>query len=338
MTMDRRPLGRSGIEVSVIGLGTWAMGSEWWGESSDVESIRTIHKALDLGINLFDTAEDYGKGHSEEVLGRALVGRRHEAVISDKVWAEYLQPKLLRESYERATRRLQTDFIDVYYIHWPNPDVPIADSMGELERLRQEGKIRAIGVSNFTRAEIDDAMRYGRVDVIQPPYNMFWRFAEKDEIPFCRTHSIGIMAYSALAQGLLSGKLTRHTKLDPHDSRLNTVLFQPAIYERCVDAVDVIRPIAEKYGKSVAQVAINWVISREGISSALVGARSVKQIKDDAGAAGWALSPEDYQRVDVVTNAVFESLPEAKDMFFNWQNWDLQQRRFQPPPAQAKSA
>jgi aryl-alcohol dehydrogenase-like predicted oxidoreductase len=144
------------------------------GESSDQEYIRTIYRALDLGINLFDTAEEYGKGHSQEVLGRGLLGRRHEAVISDKVWPEHLQPKLLREAFERACRRLQTDVIDVYYIYWPNPDVPIADSMGELERLRQDGKIRAIGVSNFTRPrETADALRCGRIDVIQPAYNMF---------------------------------------------------------------------------------------------------------------------------------------------------------------------
>ncbi|HEX5415603.1 MAG TPA: aldo/keto reductase, partial [Chloroflexota bacterium] len=329
--MERRPLGQSGIKVSVIGLGTWAMGGEWWGKASDEESIRTIHHALDVGINLMDTAEDYGKGHAEEVLGRALRGRRNEAVISDKVWPENLQPERLREAFERACRRLQTDFIDVYYIHWPNPDVPIADSMGELERLRQEGKVRAIGVSNFTTAEIADALRFGRIDVIQPPYNMFWRFAERDEIPFCQTRNVGVVAYSALAQGLLTGQLTGQTKLSPNDSRLNTVLFQPGIYERCIDAVDAMRPIAKKYGKSLAQLAVNWVISRPGISSALVGAQSVKQVQDDIGAVGWTLSPEDYQFVDDATRAVFETLPEARDMFFNWQNWELQRRRFAPP-------
>jgi myo-inositol catabolism protein IolS len=226
----------------------------------------------------------------------------------------------------------------VYYIHWPNPDVPIADSMGELERLRHEGKIRAIGVSNFTTAELADALRYGRIDVIQPPYNLFWRYPETEEIPFSRTYNIGIMAYSALAQGLLTGKLTRQTKLDPNDPRLNTVLFQPGTYERCVDAVETIRPIADKYGKSVAQLAMNWVISRSGISSALAGARSIKHLEDDIGAVGWTLRPEDYQLVDDATRVVFETLPEARDMFFNWQNWDLQQRRFQPGKLQQKKA
>jgi aryl-alcohol dehydrogenase-like predicted oxidoreductase len=314
------------------------MGGEWWGKADDEESIRTIHRALDLGINLFDTAEDYGKGHAEEVLGRALVGRRNAAIIADKVWPEYLQPKLLREAFERACRRLQTDFIDVYYIHWPNPDVPIADSMGELERLRHEGKIRAVGVSNFTTAEIADALQYGRIDVVQPPYNMFWRYPETEEIPLCQTYHIGIVAYSPLAQGLLTGKLTRQTKLDPNDSRLNTVLFQPGIYERCLDAVEAIRPIADKYGKSVAQLAMNWVISRSDISSALAGAASIQHLEDDVGAVGWTLSPEDYRFVDDTTRAVFETLPAARDMFFNWQNWDMQQRRFAPPQQRAKQA
>ncbi len=174
--------------------------------------------------------------------------------------------------------------------------------------------------------------------MIQPPYNMFWRYPEKDEIPFCRTHDIGIVAYSALAQGLLTGKFTHQTRLAPDDSRLSTVLFQPGTYERSVDAVDTIQPIAEKYGKSLAQLAINWVISRPGISSALVEAPSTEQVEDNIGAVGWALSPEDYRFVDDATRAVFDALPDAKDMFFNWRNWELQRRRFEPAKPPQKKA
>ncbi len=232
--MERRGLGQSGVAVSVIGLGTWPMSGQWWGESDDAESIRTIHRALDLGVNLIDTAEGYGRGHAEEVLGRALRGRRSQAVISDKVSPGNLTPAAIRTAWEGSCRRLETDYLDVYFIHWPNVDLPIADAMGELEAMRREGKIRAIGVSNFTAGEMEVAQRHGRIDVLQPPYNLFWRFIEREEVPYCLEHNIGIMTYSSLAQGLLTGTLTRETPFAEGDNRPTTVLFQEAHYERCL--------------------------------------------------------------------------------------------------------
>jgi aryl-alcohol dehydrogenase-like predicted oxidoreductase len=203
--MELRPLGRSGVLVSVIGLGTWPMGGEWWGGTDDAESIRTIHRALDLGVSLIDTAEAYAHGHAEEVVGRALAGRRHQAVIADKVAPDHLRPHDLRAAFEGSCRRLGTDYIDVYFVHWPNIDLPLADAIGELERLREAGSIRAIGVSNFTTDELAAAGRFGRIDVLQPPYNLFWRFSEQAEVPYCREHAIGIMTYSSLAQGAADG-------------------------------------------------------------------------------------------------------------------------------------
>lgn len=327
--MEKRQLGLSGVEVSVIGLGTWPMGGEWWGGSDDEESIRTIHRALDLGINLIDTAEGYGRGHSEEVVGRGLVGRRHEAVIADKIAPNHLEPVGIRQAFADSCKRLQTDYIDVYYIHWPNIDIPVAPAMEELEKMRQEGKIRAIGVSNFTPDEMDEARQYGRIDVLQPPYNMFWRFIEKGELPYCREKGIGVMTYSSLAQGLLTGALTSETKFAEGDARPTTVLFQPEHYARSLNAVDDLKAVAAKHGKTIAQLAINWVIGRPGVSTSLLGARTVREIEENAGGIGWQLSADDLAAVDSRARAVFEALPVVPDMFQNWQRWDLQRRRYQ---------
>ena len=327
--MELRPLGMSGVLVSVIVLGTWPMGGEWWGGTDDAESIRTIHRAIALGVTLIDTAEAYAQGHAEQVLGRAIAGRRHDVVIADKVAADHLRPQDIRAAFEGSCRRLGTDYIDVYFVHWPNIDLPFADAIGELERLREAGSIRAIGVSNFTTDELAEAGRYGRIDVLQPPYNLFWRFCEQAEVPYCRDHSIGIMTYSSLAQGLLTGLLTSATEFLPGDQRPTTVLFQPAHYARCLEAVAQLRPIAAQYGKTVAQVALNWLVARPGVSAALVGARTVGEIEENTGAVGWALAADDLAAVDRIGREVVDALPAYPDMFGNWRRWELQQRRYE---------
>ncbi|CAA9577501.1 MAG: hypothetical protein AVDCRST_MAG88-2960 [uncultured Thermomicrobiales bacterium] len=327
--MERRQLGASGVAVSTVGLGTWPMSGQWWGEADDATSVRTIHRALDLGINLIDTAEGYGQGHAEEVVGRALAGRRHEATIADKVAPNHLEPAAIRVAFEGSCRRMGTDHIDVYFVHWPNIDVPIAEIMGEMERLREEGKIRAIGVSNFTAAEMAEAGRWGRIDVLQPPYNLFWRQIERDEVPYCREHNIGIMTYSSLAQGLLTGTLSRETRFAEGDKRPTTVLFQPERYARCLDAVEQMRPVAAKYGKTLAQTAIAWVAGRPGVSTALLGARTPAEIEENAGGVGWALADADLTLLDSYARPVAEGLSPYPDMFHNWRQSELQRRRYE---------
>lgn len=338
--METRTLGKSGVDVSVIGLGTWPMGGEWWGGADDAESVRTIHRALELGVNLFDTAEAYASGHAEEVLGRALAGRRQQAVIADKVAPNHFEPAQIEAAFEDSCRRLQTDSIDVYFLHWPNIDVPIGGAMETLERLRAAGRIRAIGVSNFTSDEMRAASQYGTIDVLQPPYNMFWRFIEGDQLPYCQDHGIGVMAYSGLAQGLLTGNLSRETTFAPGDKRPTTVLFQPGVYERCLEAVERLRPIAARAALTPAQLAIAWLIGRPGVSTALVGARTVAEIEENVVGATHPVSAADMAAADAVTRAVFETLPRVPDMFQNWENWDLQRRRYEqtgqlPEPAPA---
>lgn len=327
--METRTLGQSGVDVSVLGLGTWPMGGEWWGGADDEESIRTVHRALELGVTLFDTAEVYGAGHAEDVLGQALADRREQAVIADKVMPDHFEPDQIAQSFEASCRRLRTDYIDIYYLHWPNIDVPIGVPMEVLERLRAQGRIRAIGVSNFTSAEIEAANQHGRVDVLQPPYNMFWRFIEGDQLPYCQEHGIGVMAYSGLAQGLLTGTLSLQTTFAPGDKRPTTVLFQPGTYERCLAAVEALTPTAERAGLTVAQLAIAWLLGRPGVSTALNGARTISEIEENVSGATAPVSATDLAEADAITREVFETLPRVPDMFQNSAKWDLQRRRYE---------
>ena len=327
--MEQRRLGQSGVHVSALGLGTWPMGGAWWGGTDDDESQRTIHRALELGVTLFDTAEGYGDGHAEEVLGRALAGRREEVVIADKVAPDHFEPRQIEAAFEASCQRLRTDYVDVYFLHWPNIDVPIGAAMGTLEKLRAAGRIRAIGVSNFTADEMRAASEHGRIDVLQPPYNLFWRFIESDQVPYCREHGIGIMTYSSLAQGLLTGTLTPTTTFAEGDSRPSTVLFQPGIYERCLQAVELLRPVAENASVTLPRLALGWLFGRPGVSTALVGARTVREIEEIADGAPWPISPADVAEADRIGDDIFETLPRVPDMFQTWTRSDLQRRRYE---------
>lgn len=316
--MQQRQLGSSSVHVSEIGLGTWGMSGAFWGAADDAESVRVIHRALELGVTLIDTAEAYGAGHAEEVVGKALAGRRDKAVIATKAAPNHLEPKELLVALEGSMKRMHTDYIDVYFIHWPNPDFPIGPTMEELERLREKGIIRAVGVSNFTTEEIDKASQYGTVDVLQPPYNMLWREVEAQTLDYCLKHNIGVIPYSGLAQGLLTGTLSRDSEFAEGDERRTTVLFQPGIYERAIDAVEALRPIAASYGKSIPQLAVQWLTSRPGVSSPLLGGRNVAEMEENAGSVGWQIKEEDIAKIDALTKPIWSEIADKGDMFGYW--------------------
>jgi aryl-alcohol dehydrogenase-like predicted oxidoreductase len=294
------------------------MSGAFWGAADDEESIRVTRRALDLGVTLIDTAEAYGHGHAEEVLGKSLVGRREKAVVATKVAPNHLEPNAIEAALEGSLQRLQTDFVDVYFIHWPNPEFPIGPTMEMMERLRASGRIRAVGVSNFGPEEMDQARQHGTIDVLQPPYNMLWREVEARTLPYCRKHNIGVMPYSGLAQGLLTGTLRSDTVFVEGDERRTTVLFQPGTYERALDAVDALRPIAAKYGKTVAQLAVQWLTSRPGVSSPLLGARTVKEIEENVQSVGWTLAEDDVAAIDSLTASVWAEISGKGDMFGYW--------------------
>ncbi len=316
--MEKRQLGKSGVEVSVIAEGCWPMGGAYWGGTDDEESIRTIHKTIELGINFFDTAPGYGNGHSEEVVGKGLVGRRQDVIISTKgpAAAEHI-PGSLSESL----KRLQTDYVDVFFVHWPNRREPLGRTIEVLEDLRRQGRIRAIGVSNFSIEMLDMAAKYGTVDVLQPPYNLIWRFIEEDLLPYSRAHNIGITTYSSLAQGMLTGTLRLNTNYRGGDERTRSILWLPENYGKCLYMVERLRAVAAEVGVAVGQLALRWLISQPGVTAALVGARTPDEISENAGAVGWDLSAEVLARVQEISDELYTTMPYYYDMWGNWRSW-----------------
>ena len=306
--MKRRKLGESGIEVSAIALGTWAMGGaiESWGPVDDGESIAAIQQALECGINCIDTAPIYGLGHAEEITGKAIQGRRQDVVLATKCGllfpaGPYEQPRrcLKSESVmrqcEQSLRRLKTDYIDLYQCHWPDPKTPIRETMEALSALQRDGKVRAIGVSNFSCEEMTAAREYGAVCSLQAPFSLVQPRARDELIPFCIEHRMGILAYSPLAKGLLTGKFTIADRF--HGIRARDPDFLGARYRRNLQLVEDLRPIAAKYDKTIAQLALAWTIRVPGITAALVGAKRPSQVMENC-AADWPLDDADFQAID----------------------------------------
>lgn len=319
--MQTRPLGKSGLDVTVITFGCWQAGKDWaWANVDDSDSIAAMQAALDSGINFFDTAEGYGEGHSEEVLGKALAGKRDEVLIASKT--NGLSPEKLRAALEGSLGRLGTDRVDLYQIHWPSGTwggdvIPIGETMGALNELKAEGKIRAIGVSNFSSEQITEALKFGQLDSLQPPYSLLWRpYEDNGTFQTCIDNNVGVISYSSIAQGLLTGKFTRENK--PEDNRARSVLYEGEHYEHALDAVEKLKPIAAKHNATLAQLATAWVLHQPGITSAIVGARNTSQIKDISGAAGINLDEGDLQEMEKIGRAVTDEIPAERTNMWTW--------------------
>lgn len=330
--MRTRKLGASGIETPVVILGAWAMGGWYWGGADDAESVTAIHRALDVGMTAIDTAPAYGMGHSEEVVGAALAGRRERAIVMTKCGLRWdddrgefdfnmvmpngdkhalyrnLRPDSVRLECERSLKRLRTDVIDLYQCHWPDPTTPIAETMGEMVKLHREGKIRAVGVSNFSPDQMEE-VRFALGDLPlasdQPRYNLRDRAIEREVLPYAREHDIGIIVYSPLDQGLLTGKMTADRTFPKGDERAKRWTLSPENRRR-VNAVirDAVAPIAERHEATAAQVASAWTFHRPGVTAAIVGARNAAQVDENAAAARLGLGPEEIETLA----AAFESL------------------------------
>jgi myo-inositol catabolism protein IolS len=296
------PLRCSGLVLGRIVAGGWQAGRDLWVGIDDDESVAAFEAALDAGITTFDTAEDYGGGHSERVLARALGHRRDEIVIATKVSWDHLRAAQIVEACERSLRNLGTDVIDLYQIHWPagsfgSERVPLEESMEALCRLRDAGKIRAIGVSNFDLPQLQRACALGPVDTLQPPYSLLWRHAERELLPWCRAHGVAVLAYSPLAQGLLTGKLGPELELADGDNRRDNRLFQPPLRARAHAVVEAMRPLAAARGITLAQLALAWVAGQPG-TAAIAGARTPAQSRENAAAGDLILEPELRARLD----------------------------------------
>jgi aryl-alcohol dehydrogenase-like predicted oxidoreductase len=310
--MQHRLLGRSKIEISAILFGGWQAGKSGWTSINDDDTVAAHRAAFDSGITTFDTAEAYGEGYSERILAQALGDKRDQIVIATKVWAGNLKRDKVIEACERSLKNLNTDRIDLYQIHWPSGSfgsdvVPIEETMGALNELKQQGKIRAIGVSNFSRAQIEEAAQYGRVDSLQPPYSLFWRQLESDAMPYCEANKISVLAYSPLAQGLLTGKFKRGHKFEEGDNRANNRLFQGETYERAQGALDRLRPLADKYGVTLGQLALAWLIAQPQ-TAAIVGARNAEQATQNAVAGDVEIDEDDLDAIDAIGRAVTDRL------------------------------
>lgn len=319
-------LGQTDISVSVVAMGCWALaGDQTWGPQVEADSKATIRAALDTGVNFFDTAEGYGDGASEIVLGRALAGRRHEAVIATKVSRAHLSSDEVQQACEGSLRRLQTDYIDLYQIHWPSRTVPLDETMEALEKLREQGKVRAIGVCNFGLQDLSHLLTVGWAETNQLPYSLLWRAIEYEIRQKCVDEGIGILCYSPLAQGLLTGKFsspdevpegrarTRYFSKDRPQTRHGEAGCEAEVFT----AIEQIRRICDGIGRPMAAVALAWLLHQPGVTSVIAGARRPDQIRQTAQAADPELSPETLAALAEATEGVKRKMGPNPDL---WQS------------------
>lgn len=319
--MEYRKLGKSEVKVSAITLGAWAIGGFMWGGADDENAVAAIRKSIDLGVTSIDTAPVYGMGHSEEIVGQAVAGRRDKVQILTKYslhWdgrgvGRFSTPDpsgkmvtitrsaryedVLQEC-ERSLKRLGTDYVDLYQQHWPVPEIPIEETLKAVDKLLKDGKIRAFGVSNFPLELLKQARHIVPVASVQPPYSMINRGIDQDLLPYCRDNNVGVVVYSPLQRGLLTGKVTLDREFPETDHRHDNPYFTRENRKRVLEFLEKIRPIADRHNATLAQLVINWTIHRPGITAALVGARNARQAEENAGAADFKLTQQETDRIN----------------------------------------
>jgi aryl-alcohol dehydrogenase-like predicted oxidoreductase len=311
--MRKKRLGNSDLELTPIGIGAWAMGGGgWafsWGPQEDRESIAAIHAALDAGMNWIDTAAVYGLGHSEEVVARALAGRANRPYVFTKcertwddnreIWKSLKRDSIRREC-EASLRRLKMDTIDLYQIHWPEPDQDIEEGWSAMAELQREGKARWIGVSNFSAAQMERCTKIAPVTSLQPPYSLISPEAEDQVFPYCLEHEIGVIVYSPMKSGLLTGAMTRErvAQLPPDDFRRRTPNFQEPKLSENLALARKLSQIAARHGRTAGEAAIAWTLRHPAVTAAIVGIRSAKQVAGVIGALEFRLQPDELQEIE----------------------------------------
>lgn len=311
--MKYRKLGNSGIDVSVVGHGTWALGNDFFGEVEEERGIRAIQQSLDLGVNLVDTAPAYGQHfESELAVGKAIKGRRDKVVLSTKcgvhrIMGEYvrcLSPMVVRQELEQSLRRLQTDYIDVYFIHWPDLNFGIDEALDLLAEFKKEGKIRASGVSNFNVEQIKIAQERADICCVQPPCNLFNHSSfENGIIPYCADAGLGIMTYGSLGGGILTGKMKKPIVNGGKEQRAGFYdFFQEPTWTNCNKVLDVLRGIADGRGVEVSEVSLNWVLAQRGVTTTLMGPTDPEHAAKNVKCAEWELTAEELAEIDAAYN------------------------------------
>ncbi len=325
--MLTREIGASGIEASVIGLGTWAIGGWMWGGTDEAKSIAAIQASVDAGVTLIDTAPAYGQGVAEDIVGKALKGRREQVVLATKcglVWHtqkgnhffdydgkpvhRYLGKDAIIHEVEQSLTRLGTDYIDHYITHWQDPTTPIAETMEALETLKQQGKIRSIGASNTSVDEVKAYVAAGQLDAIQEEYSMVKRDIEGTLLPVCRENGVSVLSYSSLALGLLSGKIGPDREFTGDDQRKDNPRFSMANRQKVADLMQTIAPIAEAHGATLAQTVIAWTVQQPGITFSLCGARDAAQAVENAKAGQLRLTEAEIAEIDTQARAHLSDL------------------------------
>jgi aryl-alcohol dehydrogenase-like predicted oxidoreductase len=315
--MEYRQFGRTDLKVSAIGFGCWEIGGTY-GRIDEGEFRRAVARAIDGGITCFDTAEAYGVGVSEEALARALGLRRNDVVLATKFGVGYEEMPNRRDSsrvrvlasIDKSLQRLRTDHVDIYLVHWPDPNTPLDETMAALDDVLRQGKVRYVGVSNFRLPQIEEAMRTRRIDVVQYAWNMFDRRMQTEIFPYCAAQEIGVMAYGSLAYGMLSGTFHPGMSFDENDWRsrggmvgnlnLFRTLFGPEHFPRNLAAVEDLKRLAAKHGKTLPQFALRWTLSNPVVGTALVGFRTPAEVSENLGALGWEASRADMEEVDAI--------------------------------------
>jgi aryl-alcohol dehydrogenase-like predicted oxidoreductase len=310
--MQTRRLGNTDLNLTTVGLGTWAMGGPWqfgWGPQDDREAVAAILAALDKGINWIDTAPIYGLGHSEELVGQALRQTRHQPYIATKcglLWNDkrekisYLKRQSIRKECEDSLSRLGVERIDLYQMHWPEPEPDIEEAWEEMARLAEQGKVRCLGVSNYNIAQMERLRKIHPIASLQPPYSLLHREVEDDLLGYCAEHHIGVVVYSPMERGLLTGKFSheRLAALAPGDHRRRATEFHDPQFSATLAMVDQLTKIAQRHGRTTAQLAVSWILRRPEVTAAIVGARRSDQILETVDASDWTLGREDIDEIE----------------------------------------
>jgi myo-inositol catabolism protein IolS len=319
--MELRTLGTTEIKISPIIMGTWQAGKAMWAGIEDIETTKAIRAAFETGITTIDTAEVYGDGHSEQIIGEALEDVRDKVVFATKVFPNHLGYEQVIKACDRSLKNLKTDYIDLYQIHWPSGSfgtkrIPIEETLRAMNDLKNQGKIRAIGVSNFSRSQLEEAAKYSRIESLQPPYSLFWRHVEKDTKSYCIENNMTILAYSPMAQGILTGRFAPGHQFEKGDHRFKNKLFEPENYKRVQQALKKLRPIADRHGITLGQLALAWVIAQPN-TCAIAGARNARQVIQNTQAVRVRLSKDDMAEMDAIGRTVTDFL-DADPVMWKW--------------------
>jgi myo-inositol catabolism protein IolS len=301
--------------LSPLALGGSVFGEHGWEGDRRADLLAALEAALTGDLRHFDTASDYGSGASERLIGEFLGDRRHLVFLASKASLDEMDAGLMLAKVDESLARLQTDVIDLYYIHWPRQGQDMRPLMEGLERARAQGKVRAIGVSNFSVAQMEQVAEVGRIDAHQLGYSLFWRVAEAEVMPYCRHHDIAVVTYSSIAQGILTGKYPRHPHFAAGDQRAGTVHFEPTVWPHIYAAVEELKQLAVEIDRPLAHLAIRWVLQQPGINTAVVGAKSKTQVEDNMAALAGIIPTHIFDRMTAIGDGVMQSMPNTGNMY-----------------------